>query len=238
MRLNVPKNVSRKLSNHLLTNFGFVAQCLVAAGVLFSVQAHADSYADFFQAVASDDAAAVRSKLAQGFDPNAVDARGDTALFLALRDGSRKVAEVLIEAPGEDLSRVNAAGENALMMACLRGDLDLVRSMVAHGARVDKDGWTPLAYAASRGQTEVARFLIEHAARIDPPAPNGTTPLMLAAYYGYADTVKLLLDSGADPDARNAQGFDAEDLALKQGHQDIADRIAARMRADRPKGSW
>lgn len=185
-----------------------------------------------------DDADTVRSLLARGFDPNAVDAHGDSALFLALREPSPKVAALLIEAPGEDFARVNAHGETALMIASLRGELDLVRAMVDHGAKVDGDGWTPLAYAASRGQTAVAKFLIDHAARIDPPAPNGSTPLMLAAYFGYDDTVRMLLDAGADPSQRNALGYDAVDLAIQQGHTATADLISARMRAEQPKGSW
>lgn len=198
----------------------------------------AGSYTDFFRAVNTDDVATVRRLLAEGFDPNAVDAKGNSALYLALRYNSLKVAKALIDAPGIHLNQLNPYDENALMIACLQGDLDIVKLMVEKGAHVNKPGWTPLAYAATKGHTDIVAYLLEHHAYIDAEAPNGTTPLMMAAYFGYDSTVKLLLEEGADPRLKNKLGFSALDLAVREGHKNIADMLARAIAKERPAGQW
>jgi len=185
-----------------------------------------------------DDVGAVRSLLAQGFDPNAVDSKGNTALYLALRDKSLKVARLLIDDPHIHLNQLTPADENALMIACLQGDLAIVKLMVEKGAEINKPGWTPLSYAATRGHTDIVKYLLDHAAYIDAAAPNGSTPLMMAAYFGYDSTVKLLLEEGADPKLKNAMGYTALTLATNMHHKEIAAMIAKAMGQDRPKGSW
>ena len=200
--------------------------------------AHAGAYTDFFRAVNIDDVGAVRSLLAQGFDPNAVDSKGNSALYLALRYKSLKVARVLIDDPHIRLNQLNPSDENALMIACLQGDLGIVKLMVDKGAEINKPGWTPLSYAATRGHTDIVKFLLDHSAYIDAAAPNGSTPLMMAAYFGYDSTVKLLLDEGADPKLKNAMGYTALTLATNMHHKDIAAMIAKAMGKDRPAGSW
>ena len=200
--------------------------------------AYAGAYTDFFRAVNIDDVGAVRSLLAQGFDPNAVDSKGNSALYLALRYKSLKVARVLIDDPHIRLNQLNPSDENALMIACLQGDLGIVKLMVDKGAEINKPGWTPLSYAATRGHTDIVKFLLDHSAYIDAAAPNGSTPLMMAAYFGYDSTVKLLLDEGADPKLKNAMGYTALTLATNMHHKDIAAMIAKAMGKDRPAGSW
>jgi ankyrin repeat protein len=74
----------------------------VFAAILITVfsGAHAGSYTDFFRAVSVDDVDAVKALLAEGCDPNSVDAKGNSALTIALRDGSLKVAHLLLTTPG------------------------------------------------------------------------------------------------------------------------------------------
>ncbi len=194
---------------------------------IFLDLAHAGSFTDFFRAVDVDDVGAVQSLLAEGFDPNAVNAKGDSALYLALRDKSLKVAQRLIEQPTIKLNQLNPSGESALMIACLLGDGSLVRLMVERGADVNTSGWTPLAYAATNGHTRIVQYLVDHSASINAAAPNGTTPLMMAAYFGHSATAKLLLERGADPSLKNQMGFTAQNLARQRGHKDTAKLIAS-----------
>ena len=206
--------------------------------VYAALAAHAGSYTDFFRAVDVDDVGAVQSLLQEGFDPNAVNAKGNSALYLALRDKSLKVAKLLIEQPKINLNQLNPSGENALMIACLQGDLALVERMVERGAEINKPGWTPLAYAATNGHTAIVKFLLDHSAYIDAAAPNGSTPLMMAAYFGQSSTVQLLLQEGADPNLKNAMGFTALKLAEQRGHKGVAQMITSHMAKDRPQGHW
>ena len=201
----------------------------------------AGSYEDFFQAVKRDDAQAVRQLLDRGFDANTLDPKGQNGLSTALREPSLKVATMLIEWPKTDLNALSAQGESPLMLASLKGQLDLVEKMINKGADVNKTGWTPLHYAASTGQVKVISLLLENHAYIDAESPNGSTPLMMASMYGTAAAVKLLLEEGADPLLRNQQGLTALQFAQSANRPDSAEVLvngSKVIRAQRPPASW
>lgn len=203
----------------------------------FSV-AHAGSYDDFFTAVQRDDAATVQSLLARGFDANTVDPRGLHGLYLALREPSLKVAQVLVDWPKTDVNVLNSKGESALMMAALGGRQAIAEKLIKRGADVNKTGWAPLHYAASNGHLALMALLLENSAYIDAESPNGTTPLMMAAMYGTPEGVKLLIDEGADPQLKNQQGLTALQFAQRANRPDAAGLIATAIRRQRPAGQW
>lgn len=204
--------------------------------------ARAGSFDDFFRALQTDDVGEVRELLHAGFDPNAVDAHGNSALYLALQNGALKVAQCLIEQPGLHLDQRNPEGETALMIACLRGDTELAEDLVRRGAQVNpplfRPAWSALSYAATNGHDDLVKFLLLHAARVDQQAPNGTTPLMMAAYFGHSTTVRLLLEAGADPTLRNRLGYTAMELAMQQKHKDTAEVLGRALDATRKPGQW
>ena len=198
----------------------------------------AGSYEDFFTAVKRDDAEAVRALLGRGFDPDTLDPKGLSGLYLALREPSPKVAAALIGWPRTNVEIRTREDESPLMMAALKGHLDLARQLVERGADVNKTGWTPLHYAATGGHVAIIELLLEHHAYIDAESPNGTTPLMMAAQYGSIGAVKLLLDAGADPGLKNKLGLSAIDFAYRVNRTEAAELIASAMRRAQPKGKW
>ena len=200
--------------------------------------AKAGSYEDFFMAVKSDDAATVSSLLQRGFDANTLDPKGLHGLVLAVQEPSRKVAEVLIRWPKTNVEFRTAKDESPLMLASLRGHLDLVKKLVERGGDVNKPGWTPLHYAATHGHLEIMNFLLDNHAYIDAESPNKTTPLMMAAQYGTPSAVTLLLEAGADATLRNALGLSAIDFAQRGKRGDSAELIAAARRSQQPRGRW
>jgi uncharacterized protein len=200
--------------------------------------ASAGSYDDFFRAVKQDDGAEVLELLRRGFDPNTVDPKGLSGLYLALREPSPKVATVLIAWPKTKVEIRTAQDESPLMMAALKGQLDMVRRLIARGADVNKTGWAPLHYAATNGHLEIMQLLLDEHAYIDAESPNGTTPLMMAAQYGSVEAVKLLLEAGADPRLKNKLGLTAIDFAYRAGRQESADLVASAIRRAQPKGKW
>lgn len=208
---------------------------IVATG--FSL-AMAGSYEDFFAAVKQDDAAGVRALLNRGFDPDTLDPKGLSGLYLALREPSPKVAQVLIDWPKTNVEIRTAQDESPLMMACLKGELELARRLIARGADVNKPGWTPLHYAATNGHLEVMELLFANNAYIDAESPNGTTPLMMAAQYGSTAAVKRLLEEGADPALKNQLGLTAIDFAQRASRPDAVELIALAIRGTRAKGKW
>lgn len=198
----------------------------------------AGSYDDFFVAVKRDDPQAIVALLNRGFDPDTRDAEGRTGLFLALRDGSLKSANALIDWPKTNVETRTAQDESPLMMASLKGHIDLVRKLIARDADVNKPGWAPLHYAATNGHLAIMELLLENHAYIDAESPNGTTPLMMAAHYGTPAAVKLLLEAGADPNLKNQLGLSAMDFALRGNRRDAAEQISQAVRNSQPKGKW
>ena len=202
------------------------------------ISVHAGSYEDFFTAIKQDNAGVVQQLLARGFDPNTIDPKGQHGLYLALQEPSLKVAQVLTDWPKTDVNKLNAQGESPLMIAALKGELDMAASLIKKDADVNKTGWTPLHYAASKGHLAIMSLLLDNNAYIDAESPNGTTPLMMAAMYGTAPAVQLLLEAGADPMLKNQQNLSAIDFAHRASRTESAQLITAAIRSRNATGKW
>jgi len=136
-------------------------------------------------AARSGDADSVRFLLAAGADVNDTLPDGTSALVLAAHSGNGSAASALLEKG----ANVNAAeiGYSALHAAVLRSDLNLVKTLLKHGAnpnaRISKG--TPL-----RRNSQDYNL---------PATLIGATPYWLAAKYVEADLMQALLAGGADP---------------------------------------
>lgn len=188
--------------------------CLICMGNQLSHAQSPDQLANFAKAAKFDDASEVKSLLKKGVNPNTVDASGNPMLFLAVKDKSSNVIEVLLSDKNIDVDLSNKNGETPLMMASIDGNLPLVKTLViGHKAQLDHISWTPLHYACAKGHLDVAQFLIANGATVDSMSLGNTTPLMMAVQSGNELLVKLLLDKGADLQLRNSQGLTAIDIA-------------------------
>ena len=199
---------------------------------VFSAQA--SSYDNFFKSVKSDDVPSVHRLLSIGFDANTLDPQKRSALMLAVAEKSVKVASLLISSLNIDLEAMNPAGENALMLASLSGQENIVRQLIDRGAEINKPGWTALHYAASGGHDAIVRLLLAHHAYVDAESPNGSTPLMLAARYGSTASVKLLLQEGAQAGQKNQQGLNALDFAKLGERPDAVALLGAALKPQTP----
>lgn len=197
---------------------------LIAA--LFVFSARAGVYEDFFIAVNRDDGDTVTRLLSRGFDPSARSPEGQTALHLALRDQSPRVAAALWAQRGLDVDALNASGETPLMLAALRGDLTWSQRLLERGARVHKEGWSPLHYAATGPESRVVALFLDRGAPVNALGPNRSTPLMMAVSYGAEASVDLLLARGADKQLRNDHGHDAGTLAERAGRDFLVRRLS------------
>lgn len=94
----------------------------------------------------------------------------------------------------------------SLQLACIFGDMNLVRALVTRGHQLDATlidpdsfarGRSALSISAEMGFTEICEYLIEQGADVenlmDPP-------LRMAAASSNGGTAKLLIEKGADPD--------------------------------------
>lgn len=215
-----------------------------SAGILAAVGpwALANAADDFQTAIIRDNYLQVRQLLAQGMDPNTVDARGRPALVKALQHESLRVAQELLKAPGIRINDVSAQGETALMLACIQGRLDLVKQLLSMDARINQPGWAPLHYAVSANHEhslEILQLLLDEHAYVDAESPNKSTPLMLAAQYGSQDMVVTLLNAGADVELRNQQNLSAIDFARRSERQFLVQLLEDVYRTRRRvKPSW
>lgn len=175
---------------------------------------------DLTQAVVNDRADEVKRLLARGMDANSVNADGEPMLCIAARNGSARTAQALIVAKA-NLEAANRYGDTAMMLAALKGHLDIVRMLEAAGAKLDAPGWTPLIYAATGGHDDIVRFLILHGANLDAQSPNGTTALMMAIHENHPETAMLLVASGVDVTLRNQDGATALDWARRAHDEDL-----------------
>ena len=196
---------------------------LIVIAVIFP--ASAGSFDDFFIAIRNDDAGVITNLLNRGFDPSTRDEKGQPGLTIAMQEHALKAARALLARPEVDVNALNQAGESALMMAALKGDLAGVQLLLDRGAKIDQTGWSPLHYAATGPEPKVVQLLLDRGAEIDAASPNGSTPLMMAAQYGSEDSVRLLLDRGADLRRRNQLDLGAIDFARRAGRSTLVKRL-------------
>ncbi len=98
-------------------------------------------------------------------------------------------------------------------------------------------GFTLLHRAASQGNTDIVQVLLERGARINERTVWGWhTPLHLALSNGWDETAKFLINAGADIHAKNKDGDDMCDYAVKRGYKILGNEfrvIAANLESQR-----
>jgi ankyrin repeat protein len=187
---------------------------------------------DLFTAITFDDLDKVKYQIdTVGLSPNTFNKYGNPALVFAIREGSNKVINFLLDHKDSELEIENIYSENALMWAAYLGKFDLVKRLIdVKKVNINKIGWSGIHYAVSTGQIEITKYLLKKGAAVDSKSPNETTPMMLAARHGYIQIVKYLLDSGADLSARNQQGMSAIDFAVKANQTEVSEGLISRWR--------
>lgn len=184
-----------------------IAAWLVAHGAQIDKR---DKYKDTPLHIAADRGFVeiVELLIAHGADVNAENNRVNTAVDLAAFRGHRDVVFLLLDR-GAHVD--GGPDRNYPVNECVeKGDLECVRSFIAHGASVKSpDGWwgLPMHHLAaftdvSMDYRSIAAALLAAGAELDPKNRSGETPLGLAAQRGRPEMVSFLLEKGADPNAQ------------------------------------
>lgn len=175
------------------------------------------------EACSDEDIERVEQLLAQGADPkNTSDC--NTALHDALTRQNSKLTRLLLEHGADPNRTTSTSSRLPLLVAIESGQAELSSLLLEHGARPEQVSWLDI--LAPGDQPEQVRAALE--AGMDPNRPDpehGTTALHLAAMYGYVDSLDVLLQVGADPSRHDASGSIPLDLAIRNNHQDAAQRL-------------
>ena len=149
-----------------------------------------------------DQAAVVTRALKLGADVNGTSARDPlarTGVLLAIQTGHNSFLKQLADEKAA-LDPVDANGDTALHYAVRRGNLAVVKAMLAKNGvdKANKAGETALFIAVRRNQASVAAALV--AAKADVAAKNakGQTPMDAACLAGSRDVLDVLADAGAE----------------------------------------
>lgn len=202
-----------------------------------------------------------RVLLAAGAKVNDRAADGTSALVIAAHSGHGPLAAFLLE-KGAD-PNANGSGYTALHIAVRRGDVRLVKELLARGAdpdvrlvkatparRISDDvalprplvGTTPLWLAAYYGQVEILRELAAHNATPTLTSNNGATVLMAAIgrnQMNALEMVKILADLGIDVNAADEEGNTALHRAASSGFDPLVQFLVERgaeLEAENTKG--
>nr|XP_025041040.1 putative ankyrin repeat domain-containing protein 31 isoform X2 [Pelodiscus sinensis] len=110
------------------------------------------------------------------------------------------------------IKKRNVKGESRLHLAAKKGDLSLVKTLIASGVCVnlkDHAGWTAIHEASNRGFTEVIVELLKAGADVNSKSLDGTLPIHDAVSGDYFKAVKILLHHGANPNEKDKHGKNA-----------------------------
>jgi cytohesin len=122
----------------------------------------------------------VKRHLAAGADVNATNRFESTPLHIAIDNGHKEIAELLIAkgllSKGADVNAKDGWGETPLHWVETK---EVAELLIAEGADVhakDKWGFTPLREAAANGHKEIAELLIGKGADVNAKYEDGGTP--------------------------------------------------------------
>jgi ankyrin repeat protein len=157
-------------------------------------------------AINADNTELVQLLLERGADVNA---HGGYPLLTAADRGDIEIATLLI-AHGAQTDFANDADvDTAVHQAARGGHIDVLKLLLAKGAKVDAKGVnqsTPLLLAAADDHNDCVEFLLSKGADPNTGDIEGCTPLHYAANVGYTAPIETLLAHGADINRKNKAG--------------------------------
>ncbi|CAL1530491.1 unnamed protein product [Lymnaea stagnalis] len=130
---------------------------------------------------------------------NKLNSDGESALTLALRNGSLDIMHVLLTGGADP--RANPA-KPALVLAASLGHVKILIYLLDTGEdpnQADGNGWTALHHACMWGYTLMVQILLGHGASINTLTSYNSTPLALAVFQRHQAIAELLVHYKCDP---------------------------------------
>ncbi|KAF5643075.1 ankyrin [Fusarium sp. NRRL 52700] len=154
------------------------------------------------------------------------DEDGRTPLHHAVDGGSEKVVHLLASrnTGPRILDKPDHNGTTALMLATLRMNFPMVRTLLRHGASCevkDHKGMAPIHSAAQLGWLEGLKTFIQQVKEVNMTDNMGNTAVHHAVYGGKVDAIRHLADKKASLEVLNTSGCSPLMAAVLQDSPDI-----------------
>ncbi len=175
----------------------------------------------------------------QTFCPDPIQQK-PTPLVLSAQYGHKNIVEYFLKKYGSVIDLNHAATiisltthkkvhcATALWAASTGGHLEIVKTLIAYGAEVNKSTLTqstPLRGASFHGYLDVMDYLLTNGAEIDTPNCIGQSPLCIAAMRGKIDAVKFLISRGANRYQTTINGYTIMHLSATKGRIDVVKHL-------------
>ena len=191
-----------------------------------------DAAADamLMDAIRAGDAAAARTALDDGADPD--HATVAPMRVLATTRGDPALVGALLGA-GANPDAIDPRGRPVLALAGTRGHLDIVELLLENGADVDLREGSPgrsilqlVIDDASEPSLAVLGALLDAGADVDARDERGESALASAAFMNRYDAAAFLLERGADAAGENNDGVTPRRWAERNGNERIVELLS------------
>lgn len=150
-----------------------------------------------------------------GASAHAQDKRKKQPIHMASQQGHLEVVKWLV-GRRVDINGEDESGMKPIMLAAWAGHKAIVAWLLEH--RADKSG--ALCWAAAAGHLEIVQTLVKHGAHVNAKTGEKEQPLYSAAANGHLKVVQWLVKQGANVNVRNNENKTALDVkvGVERGH--------------------
>ena len=166
--------------------------------------------------------------LEAGADVNALNPKGNSALYMASNSGNLEVVRKLL-AKGAQVDHAAPSTIFPLHAAVARGHVEIVEMLLDAGADLNAKNFamTPVLVAISYQHERVLERLLTRGAEANANLSEEPA-LHLATRKGSRNIVTQLLDAGVGVNTTSTKGITALQIAAALGNEDLVDRLLAR----------
>ena len=132
--------------------------------------------------------------------------QNDSKLHVVAKNGTKRLAQYLIEELKVDIEAKNDQKQTALHYSTFYDNVEVTHFLVERGANLyarNNLQNTPLHRACFRGNTSIVELLLQNGACPNVVNEYKDAPMHNAAWKGHPEVIKILLKYGADPSKRN-----------------------------------